>query len=275
MSGGSVTGHPLSPRRLAWAGLTVFSLLVLLFLLLPILVVVIEAFNPSELMTFPPQGLSLRWFGAFFADDQFMRALWVSLKLGVISAAISTALGTAAGIGLARRAGGSAFIQTSMMAPLYVPRVLIGLSLLLAFAWLNLSGDLWGLILGHVLITMPYATRTAVVGLRAVDPSVEEAARMLGADRWQTFRLVTLPIIRSAVLSGFIFALIISFSDIYLALFISGPQTVTLPLRLFTFMEWDQSPLVAAASTVQIAIILGVILLTGRLFGAASPGRTE
>ncbi|RDJ19942.1 ABC transporter permease [Bosea caraganae] len=270
MSGG--TGNRRSP---AWIGLSVLTGLVFAFLLAPIAVVLIEAFNDSELMNFPPQGLSLRWFQAFFANAEFMSSLWLSLKLGLIAAAISTALGAMAGLALARSGSSSASLQTLLLAPLYVPRVLVGLALLLAFAWLNVSGSLLGMILGHVLITMPYATRTVVVGMRAVEPSVEEAARMLGATRWQTFRLVTVPIIRGALMSGFIFALIISFSDIYLALFISGPQSITLPLRLFTFMEWDQSPLVAAASAVQIVLILSVILVAGRLFGLSSPGSVE
>nr|WP_283949645.1 ABC transporter permease [Limobrevibacterium gyesilva] len=235
----------------------------------------IEAFNDSDDMTFPPQGLTLRWFRAFVENGDFVTSLVVSLKLGLIAAAISTALGTMAGIALARSRSSSASLETLLMAPLYVPRVLIGLSLLLAFAWLDVTGALWGMILGHVLITMPYATRTVAVGMRAVELSVQEAARMLGATRWQTFRLVTMPIIRSSLLSGFIFALIISFSDIYLAIFISGPETITLPMRLFTFMEWDQSPLVAAASAIQIALILAVVVVTGRLFGLSGPGRVE
>jgi putative spermidine/putrescine transport system permease protein len=262
-------------RSPAWIGVSAMTALTFAFLLAPIVVVLIEAFNNSELMSFPPQALSLRWFRAFFANAEFMNSLWLSLKLGLTAAAISTALGTMAGLALARAGSASASLQTLLLSPLYVPRVLIGLALLLAFAWLNVSGALWGMILGHVLITMPYATRTVVVGMQAVDPSVEEAARMLGATRWQTFRLVTVPIIRASLMSGFIFALIISFSDIYLALFISGPQSITLPMRLFTFMEWDQSPLVAAASAVQIALIFSVILIVGRLFGLSSPGRVE
>lgn len=268
----AMTGTRRSP---AWIAVSVFSAFVMAFLLAPIVVVLIEAFNDSELMSFPPQGFSLRWFQAFFANAEFMGSLWLSLQLALIAAAISTALGAMAGLALARSGARSASLQTVLLSPLYVPRVLVGLALLLAFAWLNISGSLLGLILGHVLITMPYATRTVVVGMRAVEPSVEEAARMLGATRVQTFRLVTLPIIRSALMSGFIFALIISFSDIYLALFISGPQSITLPLRLFTFMEWDQSPLVAAASAVQIVLILSVILVAGRLFGLSSPGSVE
>jgi putative spermidine/putrescine transport system permease protein len=251
------------------------TFLTFVFLLAPIVVVLIEAFNDAELMTFPPKKLSFRWFEAFFDNTEFMSSLWISLKLALAAAAISTVLGAMAGIALARNASSKAFLQTFLLSPLYVPRVLIGLALLLAFAWLNVSGSLWGMLLGHVLITMPYATRTVVVGMRAVDPSVEEAARMLGATRWQTFRRVVLPLIRPSLMAGFIFALIISFSDIYLALFISGPQSITLPLRLFTFMEWDQSPLVAAASAIQIVLILSVILVAGRLFGLTSPGKVE
>jgi putative spermidine/putrescine transport system permease protein len=270
-----MSAHPAPRDSLAWMTLSVLTALVMAFLLAPIVVVLIEAFNDAELMTFPPRNLSLRWFKAFFDNAEFMSSLWISLKLGLIAAAISCALGAMAGIALARRATADASLQTLLLAPLYVPRVLIGLALLLAFAWLNVSGTFTGMILGHVLITMPYATRTVLVGMRAVDPNVEEAARMLGATRWQTWRLVTMPIIRASLLSGFIFALIISFSDIYLAMFISGPQSITLPLRLFTFMEWDQSPLVAAASAVQIAHILSVILVAGRLFGLSNPRRVD
>ena len=260
-------------RSLTWVALIVVTVATYIFLLAPIVIVLVQAFNGSELMSFPPQELSLRWFYAFFADTQFTTALWFSLKLGLIAAAISTVLGTMAGIALAHAGSGGAFLQTLLLSPLYVPRVLVGLALLLAFAWLNVSGSLGGMIAAHVLITMPYATRTVMVGMRAVSASVQEAARVLGATRLQTFWLVTFPIIRASLLSGFVFALIISFSDIYLALFISGPNSITLPMRLFTFMEWDQSPLVAAASAIQILIILFVILVTGRLFGLSSSRR--
>src|SRR5258708_19169773 len=222
-------------RSAAWIAVSTLTVLTLAFVLAPIVVVLIEAFNDADTMSFPPQSLSLRWFKAFVENEEFTNSLSVSLKLGVIAAAISTALGTMAGIALARSAAGGVSLETLLMAPLYVPRVLIGLSLLLAFAWLNISGALWGMILGHVLITLPYVTRTVAVGMQAVEPSVLEAARMLGASRWQTFCRVTAPIIRSSLLSGFVFALIVSFSDIYLAIFISGPQTITLPMRMFTF----------------------------------------
>jgi putative spermidine/putrescine transport system permease protein len=267
----AVTPH----SSIAWSALCVAASLTFVFLLAPIVIVVVTAFSDAELMSFPPQGLSLRWFAAFFQHADFMASLKLSLVLALLAAAASTGIGTTAALALARPFRGRPLAEAFLLAPLYVPRVLIGLALLLAYAWLNLSGSFAGLLAGHILITFPYTVRTVLVGLRGVEPALEEAARMLGASRWQVFRLVTLPLIRTAVLSGFVFALIISFSDIYLAIFVSGPQSTTLPLRLFTFMEWDQSPLVAAASTVQIVLILAVVLITARLFGLSAPGRTE
>lgn len=258
-----------------WVLICAATALILAFILAPVAVVIVAAFDDRELMAFPPHALSLRWFAAFFRHTEFITSLELSARLGLIAALASTLLGTTAALALHRRRREAPFMQTFLLSPLYVPRVLIGLALLLAFARLNLAGGFLGLLLGHVLITMPYALRTVAVALHGVEPSVEEAARMLGARGWQVFRLVTFPLIRSAVLSGFVFAFIVSFSDIYLALFIAGPQTVTLPLRLFNVMEWDQSPLIAAASTVQIGLILTAVVITGRLFGLSSPGRMQ
>ena len=260
------------PRSFAWILLCATAALVLGFLLAPILVVLVEAFNDATVMSFPPRRLSLRWFRAFAANDEFLGSMAFSLQLALLAAAAATVCGTLAAIALARRASLAA--ETLLLAPLYVPRVMVGLALLLSYAWLELSGSFAGLLLAHVLITLPYTTRSVLAALRAIDPSVHEAARMLGASGPAVFRRVTLPLARDAVLSGFVFALIVSFSDIYLALFISGPDSITMPLRLFTFMEWDQSPLVAAASAVQIALILAVIAAGSRLFGLAVD-RTE
>jgi len=259
----------------AWRTLCVFTALVFVFLLAPIAVIVVEAFDASDYMAFPPRQLSLRWFHAFFQNAEFMSALKVSTQIGLSAAAISTLIGVAAALVLARKEPGHATLETYLLAPLYVPRILIGLALLLAFARLNMSGSFTGLLLGHVLITFPYTVRTVLVGLNAVDPSVKEAARMLGATRWQVFLRVIAPLTKGAILAGFTFALIVSFSDVYLAMFISGPQTTTLPMRLFSFMEWDQSPLVAAASAIQIVLIVAVVVATTRISGFKSPGRVD
>lgn len=261
-----------SPGGLGWRLLVAIAALTYVILLAPIAVVLMEAFNAANTMSFPPKGFSLRWFAAFFAHQGFMESLWLSAELGLASAALAAVLGTMGGLGLAR-ARPSTSATTVLLAPLYVPRMLIGLSLLLVFAALKITGSFAGLLLGHLLFTVPYVVRTVWVGASGIERSVEEAARVLGATPWQAFRRVTLPLLSSSVLAGFVFALIVSFSDIYLALFISGPETNTLPLRMFTFMEWDQSPLVAAAAAVQIVLIIGVVLLAEKLVGLSSARR--
>jgi putative spermidine/putrescine transport system permease protein len=151
--------------------------------------------------------------------------------------------------------------------------VLIGMSLLLALSVVRLTGTFGGMLLAHVLITLPYVVRTVSVSLHGVDPAVEEAARCLGATPLQGFLRVTLPLVRSGLIAGAIFAFIISFSDVYMALFISGPQTVTLPLRMFHFMEWEQSPIVAAVSVVQVVLILTLVIVAEKTVGFLKAGR--
>ena len=261
-------------RRAGWYLLCGFVAIIYVYMLSPILVVVIEAFNDGDLMQFPPKQWSLRWFRAFLAHQDFLVSFRVSLYLGLATAVIATALGTAAAYGLVRyRSRHQTALETLLLAPLYFPRVLIGLSLLLGLSIIHLTGTFGGMLLAHVLITLPYVVRTVTVSLHGVDPSVEEAARSLGASPLQSFLRVTLPLVRSGLVAGAIFAFIISFSDIYLALFISGPQTVTLPLRMFHFMEWEQSPIVAAVSVVQLALILLLLVLAEKAVGFLKSGR--
>lgn len=265
----------MTRRRLsvAWVAICVLTAFVYIFLLAPIAVVLIEAFNADAIMRFPPERYSSRWFIEFWNHRDFMASLWASLEIGVAAAVISTVLGAMAALALARSAPDRAFVQTVLMSPLYVPRVLICLALLLVFAWFNVIGSWWGMVLGHVLITLPFTIRSILVGLRSIDNSIHEAAHMLGAGGWKTFHLVTMPLIRYAIVSGFTFAFIISFSDIYLALFISGPETITLPMQIFTFMQWDHSPLVAAAAAIQMLLVILVVWIAGRLFGFSTTGR--
>jgi putative spermidine/putrescine transport system permease protein len=261
-------------RNAPWWLLCAFVALVYVYMLAPIAVVLIEAFNDSELLQFPPREYSLRWFYVLASHGDFLNSFRISIVLGLAAAAIATTLGTLAAYGLVRhRRGGQAGLETLLLAPLYVPRVLIGLSLLLALSTIHLTGTFLGMLLAHVLITIPYVIRTVSVSLEGVDPAVEEAARSLGATPVQGFLRVTLPLVRSGLVAGAIFAFIISFSDIYLALFISGPHTVTLPLRMFHFMEWEQTPLIAAVSAVQVILILTLLVVAERAVGFLKAGR--
>ncbi len=244
------------------------------YMLGPITVVVIESFSAADTMRFPPERLSLRWFWALAENADFLGSFRVSLVLAMVTALISTVAGSLAAYSLVRHRGrGQAGIETLLLAPLYVPRVLLGMALLLTLSKLSLAGSFLGMAVGHVLITLPFVVRTATASLAGIDPALEEAARSLGATWRQSFLRVTVPLMRSGVVSGAVFAFIISFSDVYLALFIAGPATITLPLRLFNYMEWEQTPLVAAVSTVQVALILAIMAVAEKAVGLSNIGR--
>ena len=271
MSRPARAARPVGP---GWWLLRLFVAGAYAFMLAPILVVLIEAFSASDLMAFPPTSLSLRWFRALLAHRGFMESFRLSLVLAFWTAVLSTALGTLAAYGLVRfRPSHHLAVEALLLAPLYTPRVVLGLSLLLTLATVSLVGTLKGLLLGHVLITLPYVLRTVAVSLLGVDPAVEEAAQSLGATRPQTFWKITLPLVRSGVLAGLVFAFIISFSDVYLALFLTGPRATTLPIRLFTAMQWEHSPLIAAVSAAQIALIVVFFVVAGRAIGLSKIAR--
>ncbi|MBM3598934.1 MAG: ABC transporter permease [Alphaproteobacteria bacterium] len=261
-------------RHWIWWCLGLAVGLIYLFMIGPIMVVLIAAFSSGDTMEFPPAGWSLRWFAALAGHADFLASFRLSLGLGLIAAAVATVSGALAAYGLVRyRRPCQAGIETLLLAPLYVPRVLIAMALLLVFAKLGLAGSLTGMIIGHALIALPFVVRTMSASLAGVDPAVEEAARCLGATWRQAFVLVTLPLVRSGLAAGAVFAFIVSFTDVYLALFIAGPETITLPLRIFTFMEWEQSPMVAAVSTAQVIVILVVMALAEKTVSLSSAGR--
>jgi putative spermidine/putrescine transport system permease protein len=147
-----------------------------------------------------------------------------------------------------------------------VPQVLLGIALLLFFIQLGIKATFLSLIIGHVVLAIPYVVRTVSASLHGINPMVEEASRMLGATKIQTFFKVTLPLIRSGIISGALFCFIISFGDINLALFITGPKTVTVPVHIFSEIQWQGDPTIAAISTVQVAIIGMLLLLVNRIF---------
>ena len=255
-------------RLTFWFG--VCTLMVYVFLLIPIVVVVSIAFSKLTTLSFPPAWFSLRWFAAFLANNDFMTSFGFSAFLAFVTSLISTLIGGLAAYGLVRlHFPGQSGMQVALVGPLYVPRVLIGVSLLLGFAMVHMVGSFAGLLLGHVLITMPYALRLIAVGFYGMNRSTEEAAWTLGANRMQTFVKIVLPGMRSSILGAALFSFIISFTDLYLAMFLTGARTVTLPMRIFTYLEWNSDPLVAAVSAVQILLVFGVAFIVDRTVGLA------
>jgi ABC-type spermidine/putrescine transport system permease subunit II len=238
------------------------------FLLAPIVVVVAVSFSPTSALRVPLGDFSLRWYGKFLATSGFRDALLlISLPVAIVASAGATVIGTLAAIGLTRSrfAAGNA-VESILMLPLLIPSILLGAALYLVSVAFGAGTNALTLALGHMLLGIPYVIRVVVAALIAVDPRLEEAARSLGCTPVQAFRRVVLPILRSSILSGAIFAFIVSFSDINLALFLSGPETTTLPIQIYSQIFWESDPTIAAASTMQIVVVGCLILIMQRLF---------
>jgi len=239
-----------------------------LFLLAPLLIVVAVSFDPTDAFRFPPPGVSLRWYAAFFASDTFVRAFFrVSLVIAAVVSIVATVIGGLAAVGLVRFLGRRrGLVDTLFLTPIVVPEILLGAALFLYYSRLKWETSVAGLVLGHLVIAIPYVVRTVSAGLAGADRSLEEAAMSLGATRAQAFAKVTLPLIRSSLVSGAVFAFIVSFSDINIALFVSGPETVTLPVHIFSQIVWQPDPTIAAASTLQILLIAVLLGVAQRVF---------
>ena len=238
-----------------------------LFLLGPIVIVVVTSFDASSAGAFPPRGLSLRWYGEFFRSDSFLAAFRFSLQLGLLAASIATAIGLVTSHALVRylhrrRALG----QTLVMLPAVVPQIIISISLLLALSFVPFP-EFGTLLAGHVVICLPFTIAGITASLDGVDADLEAAAMTLGAPRWRVLAEVVVPLVAPGIVSAFIFAFIVSFGDAYIALFLSGPGMTTLPIEIFSYMQWESSPVVAAITSVQIALILVLGLVVERLVG--------
>jgi putative spermidine/putrescine transport system permease protein len=241
------------------------------FLLLPLVIVVLASFNSGELLTFPPQGFSLRWYEHFFNSEPFMNSLFFSLWLAALAMAISTLLGTAAALYVVRFAGRwRDTIRLLIVTPLLLPEILSAVALLLFFYSIGLGKAVTGLVIGHVLITLPFVFLAVSSVLYNFDISLEEAARSLGATKLTTFRRVTLPLIKPGVISGALLAFIVSFDLFAVSLLLKGIGLETLPIQLFDYVTWDFDPTAAAVSTVSIAITMLAVLLIDRIVGLRS-----
>ncbi len=262
----------LSPAAVAIGRALYYGLLSLGFgvLVLPIVFVVAISFSPTESQAFPPSGISFRWFNEFFASSFFEAFFFVSLPIALTVGLMATLLGVMAAYVVARRE--IPFENEAVMyfiLPLIIPPAIIALAILIVLDANPLSfvPQFIKIVIGHVVITIPYTFLTSMTALQSLDDELEQAARNLGASPFQTFAKVTLPLIRSGVVSGFLLAFILSFTDSVIALFLSGRNTTTLPIEIFTFLQYDSSPLIAATATIQILLVFVLVLIIGRLIG--------
>jgi putrescine transport system permease protein len=247
-------------NRLSWFNVTSLTL-GFAFLYLPMVILIIYSFNESKLVTVWA-GFSTKWYGELLQNEAFLEAAWVTIKVAFMSSTLATVLGTMAAYVLVRggRFMGRTLFSGMIYAPLVMPEVITGLSLLLLFIGIGLDRGVLTIVLAHTTFSMCFVSVVVSSRLVSFDRSLEEAALDLGSSPFEAFRLVTLPIIAPAVISGWLLAFTLSLDDLVIASFTAGPSATTLPIKIFSAVRLGVSPEINALSTIMIAIVtVGVI----------------
>jgi putrescine transport system permease protein len=247
-------------RRFTWFNATALTL-GFAFLYLPMLILIIYSFNESRLVTVWA-GFSTKWYGELLHNQAFLSAAWVTLKVAVISSTLAAVLGTMAAYAMVRagRFAGRTLFSGMIYAPLVMPEVITGLSLLLLFIAIGMDRGVTTIVLAHTTFSMCYVSVVVSSRLATFDQSLEEAALDLGCTPFDAFRSVTLPIIAPAVVSGWLLAFTLSLDDLVIASFTSGPSSTTLPIKIYSAVRLGVSPEINALSTIMILIVtVGVI----------------
>ena len=226
------------------------------FLYAPILSLIVYSFNESKLVTVW-SGFSLKWYGELFRDDGIMKAAWVSIRIAFFTATASVVLATVAAMIMTRfrKFHGKTLFGALITAPLVMPEVITGLSILLLFVSLGMARGMTTIWIAHVTFCVSFATVVISSRLGELDKSVEEAAMDLGANRVKVFFLITLPIIMPALISGWLLAFTLSIDDLVVASFVSGPSSTTLPMKVFSSVRLGLSPKINALATLMILVV--------------------
>jgi ABC-type spermidine/putrescine transport system permease subunit II len=255
-------------RGLDRGGSALLLTLLFVFLVAPIAVVVLMSFTNQIYLTFPPTGFVMRWYIAAWNESRWFDAGWNSIQIGAATAFLSMVLGTLSALAVTR--GGrrwTGWVASLVIAPMMLPHIIIAIGLYPTMLDLNLANTYFAVILGHTVVAMPLVFTTVSATLRSYDPALEFAAMALGANGWQAFRYVTLPMIGSGLAIGGIFAFAISFDELMLALFLASPQTETLPRLLWEHLQQTITPVIAAVATLVLLftlVLMGTVLLLRR-----------
>jgi putative spermidine/putrescine transport system permease protein len=246
----------------------VINVVIFAFILAPIVVVIGASFNADSYMAFPPEDFSLRWFETVFQDVSYMSSLWTSVKLGIFSSIFALLIGTIAAYGIERvptrwRNPLSSFFTS----PLQIPTIVLGIALFQLFNGLGIELSFTTLLLGHLILCLPYVIRTVGASLYRFDRSVEEAALTLGANQQKVFIKVTLPLLRPALLASSIFSFVVSFGNLAISMFLTSSKMTTLPIKMFGYVQFSPDPRIAAISTVVIIVTVSIMYLTEKLIG--------
>ncbi len=266
-------------RRTSWLGWSIL-LLGFAFLYLPILLLMVYSFNSSRLASVWA-GFSTQWYGELFRDRQLLQAAWISIKIAFWTATAAMVIGTMAAMAMTRfkRFPSKTLFGALVTAPLVMPEVIIGLSILLMLVSM---GGLFGLPskgvvaiwIAHVTFTISFVTVVVSSRLQELDRSLEEAAMDLGANRLKVFFLITLPIIAPALVSGWLLAFTLSLDDVVIASFVAGPSSTTLPMKIFASVRMGVSPKINALATLMV-LAVSLVAVVGWWVSARSDKRRQ
>ncbi len=249
---------------------TVIAVLVLLFLVLPVAIIIPMSFSSSQYLEFPPPGFSTRWYEAFFGSSQWTEALLTSIEVGVITTVLSLILGIMAAYGLSKAKFRLAGLLTELfMTPMLVPAIICGLAIYRFESQAHLSGTIFGLVIAHTVLAIPFVIKTVLASLAGIDPNLELAAQSLGAGKVRSFMSVVIPIIRPAVFSGAMFAFATSFDEIVVTQFIAGVRVKTLPKMMWDGLKQQLDPTITSIAAIMIAgVTLLMVIMNGKdIFG--------
>ncbi len=262
---------PAGSRRTSvhWAHWThrIFVFLIYCFMLSPLFFVVWLSFFQDAILYFPPSGYTLSWYLKAVTQPAFVNGFLTSLQVATLAAVVGVGLGVMAALGIIRfRFRGNKPVNTLLLSPLLIPGIVAGVAIYLAYLRLenfldmDIVGTYGGLVIAHVCLTIPWTVRLVSASMEGLDPSIEEAARNLGASSVVAFVRITLPMLRPAIVAACLFSFIVSFENLELSLSLVGPGRTTLPIAIMQYLEFNLDPTIAAVSAIQI-VLLGIIML--------------
>ena len=248
--------------------LIAFAALTFAFLIGPLIIIIGTSLSDTSFLTFPPQGLSLRWYENIFEISAFRRTMVTSFTLAVGGTALSMLIGIPAAYAMARyRVQLPAFLGNIYVLPILIPEIVLGFSLMKSIAIGANFPIMAALLFGHALLVLPYCVRVVGASLNAFDFSIEEAAVSLGCPRWKAFFTVVLPNVRAGIIAGFILAFITSLNDVSVSIFLTGPGISTLPIQLLAHMEQFFDPTIASVSVLLMFVTVAVMAIVERTLG--------
>jgi putative spermidine/putrescine transport system permease protein len=249
-------------------GLRIYALIIAALMLLPLLTIVLASLGNADIVRIPPESLSFRWWAEAIQNPAFRQAFVFSLQTALLVAVVGTLIGSACAWAISRfEFPGRRLIEGIVLAPLMIPNVIIAVSLLQLTTSLGLRTSPQGLVLGQIVVVLPFAVRLMLVGMTSIDGRLEDASLSLGASRLRTLVQVVLPMLAPALIASLAFTFLIAFDETTVAIFMSSANATTLPVELFNYVQDRSDPMATAVSAILILIACAVVLVIDRFFG--------